>query len=496
MRIRKVFIIFLFLLLGTTTVYANDKYEGYFDYFMDNVKCDYDISNLIDNDENTYIEFKYGDEPIVIEFIEPIDITQWILSVNSSTNSFWITYTFSNGGGDGLKRVSSTGGYQRVGYYSYKKVEKIKIYVDAHYGAIGRISELDYKAEDSPPGAYESRPAKNRTDVDLNEDIVMNFNERIKNINFSINPEIKGNETLIDKNFRFVHDSFEFNTTYKVKTEFFDLYGNKNTFNWSFTTKEDKKPVEVVNIKPPPGSNDIDIDTGVKIWFNKENIDIKSFDKIFVECDDEIVDVEKSYTKYLSLRFLNELEYEKTYYINIEGVKDVLGNEMKKPLRVSFTTKKDDTFLNIVSVKPPNGNFFPVGDTIKFIFNKNIDFSTIDYLLVDVDGNKIECSFSTIGKKVEFLPVGLEGDTQYIFTLNSIGSVNGKKLDSKYELKFNTLKSSGDKNLDTVINNNVDFLNTLYEHGLSIIMAALLVGLFFICCKWLWRKLKLWIAKV
>lgn len=339
-------------------------------------------------------------------------------------------------------------------------------------------------------------PSSGRIDVPLDTTIKAYFNKTVDSIGNlklydSNNNLISGTCIKTNNIVEFVPSAnFNFDTSYTYEISGFkDNLGNENPFiSSTFTTIKDNTPIYVKDIKPPPDSVNVPVDTKVIIEFNKTNIDPSSISNVKIIGVNTTSELNNGI---ITLTITEPLAFETEYTINISGVKDTNGNGMASPISVKFSTIKDTTGLILKGYKPPSG-IYPLDTVFDFYFNKNVDSSTLKYTLVDSDGNTVATNINTVGSKITFSPLLLSGK-KYTFTFLEIKDFNGNLYDTPVTINFETMVSSGVKDFDDITSTNLKLFSTAKDGGMNILMLAISCGLIFIGAKWLWRKLNMWL---
>lgn len=379
-------------------------------------------------------------------------------------------------------------------YVEYKLVNIVQFPIEFNVSGVDTV----------PPGVTSVIPANGRTDVALNESIQVTFSENVINADgnhISISPEVSGSYSYSNNKVTFNHvtNTFSYDTLYTVTLSgISDSSGNiMSDYSYSFRTVKDTSPLQVLNIIPPPGASDVNVDTNVKIQFSKNNLDTSTFSLITVSSNDVNVPVNKTYVNdTITINFVQPLEYSKFYILHIEGVKDLIGNGMLSPIDCSFTTMSDNTPLKVTSYKPPTGQFISLSDKIIIDFNKNINSNTVDYSLFDDKGVEYNCSKSVVGNQLILTPLSLKAGEGYKFTLNTVSDMDGNALSNPLIINFSTINATGNNYIDDIVSKNFAIFSGLKDKGLLIIIAALVVGVLFFGARWLWKKLKYWIMKM
>lgn len=487
---KKIFYIFLFSLsiLLSQNVYA-DTYTGDFKGWFDSNKS-YSVSgqsakfsSLIDNNLDSSCLFTFT---TTVTFTKPLYFESLMIKSSSSSSSdVEVTYTdmsvsklyFNDGSHifalDTTKQVKSVSFKNYSTFYEFDMIAVTNFYLNAF------------------------SPSNGRVDVSLDDTLRCVFNNDIATVGKIVLSDSNGN--LV--NGKLVHsgsacefiplEPLRYGTKYDVSIYgFVDGDGSEmKVFNSSFTTIKDTIPISVIDIKPPPDSVDVPVDTNIEIKFNKKNIDTSSFDDVYI---DGVKTTKQFINGILFLTIREPLEYEKEYFIHIDGVKDTLGNGMTSPVDVKFSTMRDTTGLVLKSYKPPSG-IYPLNTQLEFNFNKNVDSRTLKYTIVDGDGNDVSCSVNVVGTKVTFSPI-LLNSKKYTFTFLEIKDFNENVYNSPITINFETMTSSGQKDFDGITSGILEFIGFIKEHGLIIVLAAILLGIIFIISRWLWKKLKIWLA--
>lgn len=488
---KKLFCIFLFSLsiLFTKSVYAdtyNGDFKGFFDYNQ-NYSVTGNVGGfqkLIDNNLDTQQLFT---STTSVVFTKPIYFESMMIKTGNSSSSLYIDVTYTD---MTVSKIDFEVGSHIFYLDTTKYVKSISFKNYSYFCEFELVAVTNFYLN-----AFS--PSNGRVDVSLDDKLSGVFNEEISKVGKVILTDNLGN--VIDGKVSFSGSSFDFvpskkfsyGSKYNVNISGFvgESGDEMKEFTSSFTTVRDTIPISVIDIKPPPDSADVPIDTKIEIKFNKENIDVKTFDDVYID-GVETVKLFSNGILYLTIK--ESLDYNKEYFIHIDGVCDTLGNTMQSPVDVKFTTMKDTTGLVLKSYKPPGG-IYPLDTKIEFNFNKNIDSRTLKYSLIDGDGNVVSCSVNTVGTKVIFTPI-LVSSKKYTFVFSEIKDFNGNVYSTPITIKFETMRGSGDKDFDTITSDFLNVVSWIKEHGLIIVLGAILLGLIFITSKWLWKKLKIWLA--
>lgn len=415
------------------------------------------------NITNFYIETAQRKQPLSIQFYGAKGET--LLNQELFTD---YGFDFSN----------SANNVKRVVIYSSSNIQEIEFHVKSPYFYILNFT-----------------PAHNRTDVNINEKVVLTCDANPANIDFSVTPSVEGEVTYLNNQFIFTPTKgFEYDTEYKFMVNSGKATDGRvmpGTSANTFRTVKDTSFLEVLSIKPPPDSTNVPIDQKIDILFNKY-IDGNTLSEVKVLCEGSEVGITKTVNqKNLYISFDELLENEKKYVIQIKGVKDILGNPMALDVNAEFTTMLDTSELTLVSYKPPSG-VVPLNQTIELNFNKNVNPSNFTYVLKDKDGNEVTSTFNVLGKKVTITPV-LKPSHSYILTGVKASKVEGELQDIPLELKFDVMATSGNDTYDGISSSILNFFDYLRINGLNLFKKAVWLLLIFISAIWLWKKLVLWL---
>lgn len=470
------------------TAYADDDYSGWFDgkpapsnFYTSSPYSASNFNKSIDNNIGTSNGFY---EPHNIVFSTPV-VANLIKVYANMNNPIIVKYS------DGTVQSCMMGlSVHEIVLDSTKTVKSINIPKG------WTISEFDLVVI-SDFYITSVIPSNGRVDVALDDTIKIYFNKSIDSVGKIILRDSKGN--IVSGAYSssnnvcefFPKSTFIYGETYTIEVvDFIDSLGNVSpSFISSFTTVKDTIPISVIDIKPPPDSVDVPIDTKIAITFNKKNIDINSFDDVYIK---DVLTTKQLLNGVLYLTIKEPLEYQKDYYIHIDKVRDVEGNTMESPIDVKFSTVKDTTGLVLKSYKPPGG-IYPLDTEIEFNFNKNVDSRTLKYSIVDGDGNNVSCDVNVVGTKIVFRPI-LLNSKKYTFVFSEIQDFNSNTYNKPVTINFETMSSSGQKDLDNITSSGLELISFVKEHGLLIVLAAILLGLIFVSSRWLWKKFKVWLA--
>lgn len=495
---KKHFIIFVLalILFNPVKVQAITDFGGWFDdkqppssYYSvaSNVGA---FKFLIDNNLETSYQYTYA-ETITMNNLIYFDKLKIRCNGSSSNNYPTLTFTYT----DLTKQVITSqsllnyDGFITLDSTKYLKSIKIENYVTVYELDLIKASDF-YLNSISPSNGSVDNVLDTTIRCTFNKSIAQSGDIKVTDLNGNI---VNGSITVVNSYAEFKPTTdLLYDTIYNVEVTGFKDSENNAVMKYvsSFKTVKDTRPILVKNIKPPPDSINVPIDTNVEIEFNKTNIDLNTLGNIRI---DGVLTETSYFNGKVTLTIKQVLEFNNQYNIHIEGVKDTLGNGMVSPIDVKFTTVNDTSPLNLLSYKPPSG-VYPLDMLFEFFFNKNINPSELQYTLKDSQGNNISCSMSVVGSKVTFFPT-LQSSKTYTFTLISAKDMNGNVYDNPIIINFQTMKSSGQKDFDNITSTNLKLFSDVKDNGFDMVKIAIVVGILFIGALWLWRKTKYWSKK-
>jgi hypothetical protein len=365
----------------------------------------------------------------------------------------------------------------------------------------GQVNEVEFHTNSpvtiDPPGVNAVSPANGRIDVGIDDSVIITFNDtitptgtyRIEGVE-TTNTAVNNIITMKPKS------SLSYDTPYNIYVSGVVGANGKTmigSFTSTFRTSKDTTPVEVMYIKPPPDAENIPIDQVIEIKFSKV-IDPNTISNVSVKNGTTVVSTTSSLNgDLLKLTFNEALLNETRYTIEIQGVKDTIGNELSTPLFVNFTTIRDTTELILLEYSPPSG-IIPLVQVFQFKFNKNVDPESLRYIFQDSEGNDISATVNVTGNIVKVLP-NLQAGKKYTFTLIEGKTLSGPITPINISMTFEVMTTSGMKDMDDITISTLGLFNTVKLLGVQIVVKAIVILLYFIAVVWLWRETKKWLSK-
>lgn len=371
-------------------------------------------------------------------------------------------------------------------------------------GVVISNSSFSFTTKSLPFYVVEVKPSGDLVDIELNKELTILFNKDVDK-----NTVTSKNITVVDQNNNSASVTFSCNGK-SVSIVPASLYagGSKYTitisgvksvdgisvdkFTFSFTTK--KTPFSVVSTTPTDGSINIELNTEVKILFNKD-IDKNTVNSSNVKVVDQNNNTASMALtcdgKSVSIRPTSAYAEGMKYTVSISGLKATDGVSMDS-FTSSFTTKR--TPFTVVSITPASGSVDVALNTeIKILFNKDVDKSTVtsnNVRVVDNKSNDVAVVLSCDGKSLSIRPASALTDgavytvsvsglkstdgavvesfsssflTKKLFTVVSATPANGStnvELDAEFKILFNR-----DVDITTVHTNNIKVYD---QDGLSV----------------------------
>ncbi|MCR8641300.1 Ig-like domain-containing protein [Paenibacillus sp. N1-5-1-14] len=153
-------------------------------------------------------------------------------------------------------------------------------------------------------------------------------------------------------------------------------------YNYDFTTK-DVTPPHVQLTTPVQNETGVSANVRLNIAFSKE-IAATDYSKITLkdknQADSSIeIAVSSTDSKVLTIKPKSSLLYEETYSLNIPAltIQDKLGNQVKQPFTLTFTTETPDLAPPIITSTVPTDQStdIPISQEIKITFNEDIQLN-------------------------------------------------------------------------------------------------------------------------
>ncbi len=296
------------------------------------------------------------------------------------------------------------------------------------------------ESDSTPPNIIEHSPSGE--DVAVNAIITLTFDEPMNKTSaenaFLIIPFVNGTFSWMENKLIFTPISnLEYITTYYVNVEIEAKDGVGNAlgfpYQFSFTTKLDIKPPEIIGYSPE--GDEMDLDVTITITFS-EPMQQGSVEDTFSITPD--VQGEFQWEDNTLIFTPSNLKNGTTYVITIgTGAMDLAGNNLKMQYRFTFTTRRDP-YPPFVIDAGPTGEDVPVDTVITVAFNEGMDISSI-YSAFRISPY-VPGNFSWEGNTLVFTPNGnLAENTRYTITIRkSIKDESGNSLAEDYSWEFET----------------------------------------------------------
>lgn len=498
-RLRIAILLVCLMLIIPFGVNAESEWRGYLNDSANIVSTTFPAA-ICDDSISTYIQMSQT-QTIQVTFLNPINIVSFSMLRSDAYGTFYLRLYDKNNVKVFDKTISST----QVDRYDLSavgnEIKKVEIY-NANTSWLLNIKEFEiYKSNDyAKPYIVSVSPTNNSTNNSIDTTVSVRFNENIKTTTINectiegiaCNVTASGNTLVIMPNEPLSYLS-SYTAIIKGVQDLNDnimLGENKITFQ----TEQDTRPIEVINIIPPPGSENIPIDTEVKVQFNKSNLDESTIAGVRLLDNETEIPVDRTLVAdTIILKIQQALENSKVYTIDISGIKDVIGNGMETAIAVTFKTELDLSPFAMQSIKPPMSSIVGLNEAIEVEFNKNIFPDSIVYQIKDKAGNIVNSLKSVVGKKLTVTPI-LKNNEKYTFVLSDAADVYGNHISAPINLTFETMKTTGNTDMDSLLTKILNLFKNSKYFGLIIVIAALAVAFIFILARWLWMKTKRWMA--
>ncbi|PLX17106.1 MAG: hypothetical protein C0601_08250 [Candidatus Muiribacterium halophilum] len=465
---RKILILWLILLVFTTTSFAEEDYRpGIIKYYPQ------------DGAENIPVNTQ-----ITIEFSHQMDKA----SLNHSSISMYSEF------GEEIKTALV---FDDLGFRVYiRPVEELLL--DTKYSiflAAYIIKDINNKhlrkdfnfsfetndivklkgEQKEPPKIVSIYPQREEEQIARDARILVGFNKEIKpsTINeYTLNLEdMLGN--IIQGTYKYSHklkkavflpsELLDYNHIYRVSiTEgITDRYGNMlaNPTTWKFKTVNppDKTPPFVMNTSPADKSHSVALNSDITVTFNESinPVTINTLNvKLFNETDNYEEDIEIKYSPVANKLIIipeKGLRYDKKYHVQISrAIKDMSDNNMLYDFKYYFSMESEGDVTNpsIKYTNPaPKEKGVDIGIKLKARFTESLDPTSINdenFRLYEItQGQKNKVEMMTVYNDKERLIVAipskkLEYNTEYIVEIENIRDLTGNFLDDVYSFKFRT----------------------------------------------------------
>jgi len=308
-------------------------------------------------------------------------------------------------------------------------------------------------------------PEANAIDVASNNAITATFSEEINPLTLTKSTmTLVSNAELVDADVSYSGNTAIFrpkrilanNTTYTATLSAFitDLAGNpmEEPYTWVFTTgiTPDRDIPSVSSVYPENESTGIAMDNAIVARFSEAmdpaSINADSF--ILADSDNQpVVGVMKTIGASVTFRPLQSMNPSSDYTVTItKKATDLASNALEEDYSWSFTTSsgEDTTAPSILSTVPASSsNFAPTNRGLIVVFSEIIDFESINsstFFLTDTSGELILGNINYAGDTVTFMPnSNLDFSTSYVATLTTdIKDMSGNALSLVHSWSFTT----------------------------------------------------------
>ncbi len=291
----------------------------------------------------------------------------------------------------------------------------------------------------APPTVASTSPVDGADDVSVNTAITATFSEpmdasTIDETTFVVNDgasDIAGTVTYDDVTATLTPDEeLNYDTTYTatVTTGARDLAGNplQNSYEWSFTTKNEEEPPAVLSTNPADGADDILVETVITATFS-EAMDADTINTDTFLVSDGVANIPGTVSYEAGTATFTptaSLHHSVTYTATITtGAQDPAGNPMETDYQWSFTTEPVFTV-----------DYFPLNKGSEWAYSVSPPTVTFDY-----EGNTVSLTFGDIS-----VSVPSEGWTRsempFTGTVDSESFSGTARYDAEYVVNSDSIK--------------------------------------------------------